>query len=212
MKETNAYINEVFTKPDEVLAGVITSIEQHGMRQISVPPASGKLLTMLVSISAAKNVLEIGALGGYSGICLARGFGSEGKLTSLELEESFAQLAKQNLSEAGFGDQVTYLTGPALDSLKKLSDSGESFDFFFIDADKENYENYLEACLKIAQPGAVIVADNVLAGGTVADPTLEPKQNTEIMKSFNQVTANHPKLESLLIPVGDGMTVSQVKK
>ena len=212
MKPINHYINEVFTKKDDVLDAVIMSIEQHGMRQISVPPASGKLLTMLVSISGAKNVLEIGALGGYSGICLARGFGADGKLTSLELEESYAQLAKSNLTEAGFGGQITYLTGPALDSLEKLAAIGETFDFFFIDADKENYENYLEACIRIAQPGAIIVADNVLAGGSVADPSVEPRQNTEIMKSFNIVAASHPKLESLLIPVGDGMTVSQVKK
>lgn len=212
MKQTTFYINEVFTKQDDVLDGVIMSIEQHGMRQISVPPASGKLLTMLVSISGAKNVLEIGALGGYSGICLARGFGAAGKLTSLELEESYAELAKSNLSEAGFGDQITYLTGPALDSLEKLADAGESFDFFFIDADKENYENYLEACIRLAQPGAIIVADNVLAAGTVADPEAAPVKNTEIMKSFNLLTANHPNLESLLIPIGDGMTVSQVKK
>ncbi|RAZ79617.1 O-methyltransferase [Planococcus halotolerans] len=212
MKKINQYIDNVFTKQDEVLGGVIKSIEEHGMRQISVPPASGKLLTMLVSISGAKNILEIGALGGYSGICLARGFGSEGKLTSLELEESYAELAKSNLSKAGFENQVNYLTGPALESLNKLSESSESFDFFFIDADKGNYKNYLEACIKLAEPGAIIVADNVLAGGSVADSAIEPRQNTEIMKSFNETVVKHPQLESLLLPVGDGMTVSQVKK
>lgn len=212
MKEINHYINEVFTRQDDELNAVVQSIEQHGMRQISVPPASGKLLTMLVSISGAANILEIGALGGYSGICLARGFGSTGKLTSLELEESYAELAKRNLTDAGFGGQVTYMTGPALDSLEKLVDSEGRFDFFFIDADKENYENYLDACLKLAQPGAVIVADNVLAGGTVAYPEASPQKNTEVMKSFNQLIANHPQLESMLIPVGDGMAVAQVKK
>ncbi|WP_422123861.1 O-methyltransferase [Planococcus sp. X10-3] len=211
MKLINQYINSVFTKQDDELDGVIKSIEAHGMRQISVPPASGKLLTMLVSISGAKNILEIGALGGYSGICLARGFGADGKLTSLELEESYAELAHSNLAQAGFGNQVHYLTGPALDSLQKLTEANETFDFFFIDADKENYENYLEACIKLAQPGAIIVADNVLAQGTVADPEAAPQRNTEIMKSFNRVTANHPQLESLLIPLGDGMTVARVK-
>lgn len=211
MKKINQYIDNVFTKQDDILEAVIKSIEEHGMRQISVPPASGKLLTMLVSISDAKNVLEIGALGGYSGICLARGFGSEGNLTSLELEESYADLAKSNLSKAGFKNQVNYLIGPALESLNKLSEAGEKFDFFFIDADKGNYENYLEACIKLAQPGAIIVADNVLAGGSVTDSTMEPRQNTEIMKAFNETVAKHPQLESLLLPVGDGMTVSRVK-
>lgn len=211
MKQINQYIHEVFAKQDDVLENVVTSIEEHGMRQISVPAASGKLLTLLVSISGAKNILEIGALGGYSGICLARGFGPDGRLTSLELEESYAELAHQNLANAGFGDQVSYLTGPAVESLAKLIESSERFDFFFIDADKENYENYLEACIQLAQPGAVIAADNALAGGTVADPAAEPKSHTEVMKAFNQRVANHPQLESLLVPIGDGITVSRVK-
>lgn len=212
MKKINDYIDSLFTEQDKVLEGVIRSIEEHGMRQISVPPASGKLLTMLVSISGAKNILEIGALGGYSGICLSRGFGSKGKLTSLELEESYAELAKSNLSKAGFENQVSYLTGPALESIENLIDKGANFDFFFIDADKGNYANYLEACIKLAQPGAIIVADNVLAGGSVADSSIEPRQNTEIMKSFNEEVAKHPQLESLIMPIGDGMTVSRVKK
>lgn len=166
---------------------------------------------MLVSISGAKNILEIGALGGYSGICLARGFGSEGTLTSLELVEDYAKLANSNLSKAGFGNQVSYLTGSALKSLEKLVSENKQFDFFFIDADKENYENYLRYCIKLAKPGALIVADNVLAGGSVADQDVEPKRYTEVMKKFNEDVASHPQLESLLIPLGDGLTISKVK-
>lgn len=111
MKQINNYIDSVFQNNYTHLEEVISSIEENGMPSISVSPSSGKLLTMLVSISGAKNVLEIGALGGYSGICLASGFGKEGKLTSLELEEKYAELANNNLSKAGFGDQVLYLTG-----------------------------------------------------------------------------------------------------
>lgn len=211
MKKTNEYINAVFIEPDPLLEEVVASITEHGMPSISVSPSSGKLLTMLVSISKAKNVLEIGALGGYSGICLARGFGGEGALTSLELEESYAELARQNLTKAGFGNQVDYLTGPALNSLEKLARENKKFDFFFIDADKENYENYLEACLQVAQPGALIVSDNVLVRGTVVDHSAEPRPNTEIMKKYNETVARHPRLESLLLPIGDGLTLSKVK-
>ena len=211
MKKTNEYINAVFIENDPLLEEVIASITENGMPSISVSPSSGKLLTMLVSISKAKNVLEIGALGGYSGICLARGFGSEGALTSLELKENYAELARQNLTTAGFGDQVSYLTGPALDSLEKLAAENKKFDFFFIDADKENYENYLEACLRLAEPGALIISDNVLAAGTVVDHTAEPRRNTEIMRKYNETVARHPRLESLLLPVGDGLTISKVK-
>ena len=212
MKKINGYIDTVFTKQDALLEGVVASIEENGMPAISVSPSSGKLLTMLVAISGAKNVMEIGALGGYSGICLARGFGSEGKLTSLELEERYAKLAASNLAKAGFGDQVSYKTGPALQSLEQLVDEGQRFDFFFIDADKENYGNYLASCLRLAKEGALIVTDNVLAGGSVVDPEANPKRYTEIMKTFNETVANHPQLESLLIPIGDGLTISKVKK
>lgn len=212
MKQINSYIDTVFHNYNDRLEEVIASIKENEMPPISVSPSSGKLLAMLISISGAKNVLEIGALGGYSGICLARGFGSEGKLTSLELEERYAKLAQSNLTKAGFGDQVSYMTGPALESLEKLVTENKQFDFFFIDADKENYENYLRYCINLAEPGALIVTDNVLAGGSVADPNTTPKRYTEFMKNFNKTVANHPQLESVLIPIGDGMTLSRVKK
>ncbi|MCY9226293.1 O-methyltransferase [Bacillus haynesii] len=211
MKQVNRYIDAVFTRDDALLEGVLSSIQENGMPSISVSPSAGKLLTMLVSISGARRVLEIGALGGYSGICLARGFGEEGTLTSLELKESYADLAHSNLSKAGFGGQVSYMTGPALESLETLAGNQKRFDFFFIDADKGNYEHYLAYCIKLAEPGALIVADNVLAGGSVAGQGTEPRQYTKLMKAFNGTVANHPQLESLLIPIGDGMTVSRVK-
>ncbi|MFD1736351.1 O-methyltransferase [Bacillus salitolerans] len=212
MKQINSYIDSVFYKQDSLLEEVLSSIKENGMPSISVSPSSGKLLTMLVAISGAKNVLEIGALGGYSGICLSRGFGRNGQLTSLELEDKYAQLAYNNLTKAGFGDQVSYMTGAAIESLEKLVNENKRFDFFFIDADKGNYENYLNYCLKLAEPGAIILADNVLQRGSVADPSIEPRHSTEVMKKFNETVANHPQLESILIPIGDGLTVSKVSK
>ena len=210
MKQINDYIDSTFYHQDPLLEEVLASIEENHMPSISVSPSSGKLLTMLVSISGAKNVLEIGALGGYSGICLARGFGSTGTLTSLELEDKYAMLAASNLAKAGFGHQVSYLTGPALQSLATLAEDKKRFDFFFIDADKDNYENYLNSCLTLAKEGALIVTDNVLAGGSVADLRAKPKRYTEIMKKFNATVANHPQLQSILIPIGDGITISKV--
>ncbi|MBB4826299.1 putative O-methyltransferase YrrM [Sporosarcina luteola] len=212
MKNINQYIDQVFAPTDDILLHVLNSIKEKGMRSISVSPASGKLLTMLVAMKGATQVLEIGALGGFSGICLARGFGQEGHLTSLELEPAFAELAQRNVTLAGFDEQVTYITGPALDSLAKLKAEGKTYDFFFIDADKGNYKNYLNECIALASPGAIIVADNVLAGGSVAETTAVPKRYTAQMKEFNEYAAIHPHLESILVPVGDGMTVSQVKK
>ena len=211
MKQINGYIDSLFTNQNDILDEVTLSIKENGMPAFSVSPSSGKFLTMLISISGAKNVLEIGALGGYSGICLARGFGKEGKLTSLELEEKYAKLANTNLSKAGFSDRVTYMTGAALQNLEQLVKDNKRFDFFFIDADKENYENYLDFCIQLADSGALIVTDNVLAGGSVADSGAKPKHYTELMKQFNETVANHPQLESIIIPIGDGMTISKVK-
>jgi caffeoyl-CoA O-methyltransferase len=212
MKQINRYIDSVFYSQDDILEEVLISIKENGMRSISVSPSTGKLLTMLVSMSGAKNVLEIGALGGYSGICLARGFNQAGNLTSLELVESYAELAHSNLAKAGFGDQVSYLIGPALQSLEQLVSDNRQFDFFFIDADKENYENYLNYCIRLAENGALIVCDNVLAKGSVADESAEPGRHTEFMKKFNKTVADHPQLESVLIPIGDGLTISKVNK
>lgn len=212
MKQINDYIDKVFYQSDDVLEEVLTSINENGMRAISVSPSTGKLLTLLVSSSGAKDVLEIGALGGYSGICLARGFGKLGELTSLELEESYATLAANNLAKAGYGEQVSYIVGPALTSLAMLEKKRRQFDFFFIDADKENYEHYLTGCIKLAKNGALIVCDNVLANGSVVEESNEPKRYTEYMKKFNQYVANHPQLESTLMPIGDGLTISRVKK
>ena len=211
MKKINHYIDSVFCQEDPVLEEVVSSIKESGMPSISVSPSTGKLLTMLVSVAGAKNVLEIGALGGYSGICLARGFGKEGALTSLELKEKYAKLAHHNLTAAGFGDQVSYLTGPALQNLEQLVADEKRFDFFFIDADKGNYGNYLEYCIRLAERDALILVDNVLAQGSVADEAVPPKRYTGIMKDFNEMMANHPQLESVLIPIGDGITVAKVK-
>ena len=212
MKEMNKYIDSVFYSEDQVLEEVLSSIKENGMRSMSISSSTGKLLSMLVSIAGAENVLEIGALGGYSGICLARGFGKDGKLTSLELVDNYAQLAHSNLTKAGFGDQVSYMVGSALESLEQLIAEEKRFDFFFIDADKDNYENYLNYCMKLANKGALIVCDNVLANGSVAYDHVEPKYYTEFMKEFNETVAKHPQLESILIPIGDGLTVSRVIK
>ena len=211
MRQINSYIDSTFCGEDPILEEVLMSIKENGMRSMSVSPSTGKLLSMLVSISGAKNILEIGALGGYSGTCLARGFGEEGKLTSLELVESYAEVAHRNLTKAGFGDKVSYMVGSALESLEQLVVDHKRFDFFFIDADKESYENYLNYCIKLADKGALIVCDNVLANGSVVNENVQSKGYTEYMKKFNKTVANHPQLESILVPIGDGLTVSKVK-
>ncbi|MCF6409284.1 O-methyltransferase [Pseudalkalibacillus salsuginis] len=209
MMNLESYIQSLFVQKDEELEKITDSLLQAGMPTISVSPESGKLLTLLVKISGAQNLLEIGALGGYSGICLLRG-DDIANLTSLELHETYADMAKQHVEEAGFKDRVRYKIGPALDSLKQLKRDRITYDFFFIDADKGNYVNYLDYCIQLASPGALIIADNTLWGGEVLNEHTENK-DTKALQTYNRKVADHPQLESLLVPLGDGLTIARLK-
>ncbi|MDQ0890059.1 caffeoyl-CoA O-methyltransferase [Paenibacillus sp. V4I9] len=195
---------------DTVLERVKEVIRTHNMPEISIAPGYGRLLTMMVTMIGATKVLEIGALGGYSGICLARGLKEGGKLISLELKQEFADVAKQNLTEAGLGELVEYRIGEALVHLNGLLEQGERFDFFFIDADKVNYPNYLELAIKLANPGAIIAGDNTLMRGKVVDAN-QTKASVQAMRTFNQLIASDPRLESTILPAYDGLALARVK-
>lgn len=195
---------------DTVLERVKEVIRTQNMPEISIAPGYGRLLTMLVTMIGATKVLEIGALGGYSGICLARGLKEGGKLISLELKQEFADVAKQNLTEAGLGELVEYRIGEALIHLNELLEQGERFDFFFIDADKVNYPNYLELAIKLANPGAIIAGDNTLMRGKVVDAN-QTKAAVQAMRTFNQLIATDPRLESTILPAYDGLALARVK-
>ncbi|WP_221563669.1 O-methyltransferase [Alkalihalobacillus sp. TS-13] len=203
------YIQTLFVQKDEDLEKITENMLKIGMPTISVSPESGKLLTLLVKISGAQNLLEVGALGGYSGICLLRG-NEKARLTSLELHESYANVAKKHIEEAGFTGLVQYEVGPALESLEKLTHSDAVYDLFFIDADKENYGKYLDYCIQLANPGALIIADNTLWNGKVLHENTEDN-DTKALQAYNQKTADHPQLESILVPLGDGLTIARVK-
>lgn len=204
------YGDELYAK-DEVLERVTRSIAENGLRDVSIAPGYGRLLTLLVKLAGARSVLEIGALGGYSGICLARGLPTEGgRLLSLEIKEANAELARRNLHEAGFGHMAHYRVAPALSSLEALEKEGERFDFFFIDADKENYPNYLEYAIRLANPGALIVGDNILLRGR----TLNEDKNgpsVQAMRRFNEAIARDERLISTLLPAYDGLALAMVK-
>ncbi|WP_079908589.1 O-methyltransferase [Paenibacillus sp. 32352] len=201
---------ESLLEQDEQLEKVTKSIAESGMRDISVAKGYGKLLTLLVKMNGARNILEIGALGGYSGICLARGLGEQGKLYSLELKREYADLAHRNLTEVGLGDKVEYRVGEALDNLAQLEAEGHRFDLFFIDADKGNYPNYLEWAIKLANPGAVIVGDNTLLHGDSMNP--EENGNRVIkMREFNEGITRDPRLEGVILPAYDGLAIARVR-
>lgn len=208
--EPEAYFDGLFP-PDPEWERVTRTIRERGMPEISVAPGYGRLLTMLVAASGAREALEIGALAGYSGICLARGLPEgAGRIASLELKPEYAELAAANLAAAGYGDRAEMIVGAAADSLARLEAEGRRFDFFFIDADKENYPVYLEYAIRLANPGALIAADNTLLRGRTLNPD---KQGPAVraVRDFNRTIARDPRLIGTHLPSYDGLALAMVK-
>ena len=162
------YIVASLFEADPVLDAVLAANRDQGLPAIDVSAAQGKLLSLLVRIRGAKRVLEVGTLGGYSTIWMARGLPADGKVVTLELDPHHAKVARSNFERAGVSDQVDLRVGPALKSLAALaSENAGTFDLIFIDADKPNNPNYLSWAMRLSRPGTVIVCDNVIRDGAV---------------------------------------------
>jgi predicted O-methyltransferase YrrM len=203
------YVESLYEN-DADLKRVIDGIRAQSMPEISIAPGYGRLLTLLVQASGAQNILEIGALGGYSGICLARGLRQNGKLLSLELKQEYADVAFSHLEQAGLGDKVEYRVGDAMVTLKELVKEEKRYDFFFIDADKGSYPDYLEFALTLANPGAIIVGDNSFMHGRTMNPS-ENGNSVKAVRRFNERMAADPRLESTILPAYDGLAIARVK-
>jgi predicted O-methyltransferase YrrM len=165
------YITQRLVRADEAQAETLAANAAAKLPAIDVSPPQGKLLNLLARAIKARRILEIGTLGGYSTIWLARALADGGKVTTLEFDPRHAEVARQNVSRAGVGDLVDLRVGPALETLPKLEQEGAGpFDLAFIDADKENNAAYFGWALKLARPGGLIIVDNVVRDGAVVDP------------------------------------------
>jgi predicted O-methyltransferase YrrM len=170
----DGYIAEHLLPPDPVLDAVLAASDAAGLPPIAITPNQGKLLELLARIHHAHSILELGTLGGYSTIWLARALPEGGRLITLEREPHYAEVARANISSAGFADMVNIRVGPALQKLPELHDEGVGpFDMIFIDADKQNYPGYLEWSLKLSRVGTLIVGDNVIRAGAILDPNAD---------------------------------------
>ena len=212
LEEIDGYIEHLFGTSDEVLEATLRDSRRGGLPEINVSPNQGRLLRLLVEIAGARRILEIGALGGYSAIHLARGLPEDGELISLELDEHHADVARNNVERAGLSDIVEVRVGDAHRLLTDLIENGEDpFDLVFIDADKEGYPDYLEASLRLVRPGSLILGDNTIRGGSVLDPQEETARAT---REFNRLVAENPRLHGIVLPLIreriDGMTIARV--
>jgi len=209
------YIEALFTPPEAVFTQALEDSAAAGLPDIHVSPNEGKLLYMLAKLSGAKRILEIGLLGGYSALWLAKALPSGGKLLTLEIELKHAEVARKNFERAGIQDKIEIRVGPALQGLDKLvQERATPFDLVFIDADKTAYPAYLDWALKLTRSGSLILADNVVRDGKVA---LSEKGDAavEAVKVFNRKLAEDPRLEATLLPLMrdalDGLALARVK-
>ena len=193
-KQVDDYYNEKLNAMDPVMASVLQANKEAGLPAIDVSPLQGKQLYLLAKLKGAKNILEIGTLGGFSTIWLARALPEDGKLLSLEFSEKHAAVARGNLKTAGVANKVEVLVGPALETLPVLEEKGFSdFDFVFIDADKRNNAGYLKWALDLCVSGAAIVGDNVVRNGQVVEEDSEDdgiigiREFTDLLSSDNRI-------------------------
>ena len=209
------YIVERLTRADDALDAALKSNAAAGLPQIDVSPAQGKFLHLLAKLIGARRILEIGTLGGYSTIWLARGLAEGGRVISLEADAKHARAARENIARAGLSDRVEIRLGRALDTLPSVEAGGLGpFDLIFIDADKPNNPGYLQWALKLARPGAVIVCDNVIRDGAVADAASRDANTRGARELFDAIAAEPRLTATALQTVGakgyDGFAIAMV--
>jgi len=210
------YISEALIPADPVLDAALAASDKAGLPAIAVAPNQGKWLMILAQAIGARSILEMGTLGGYSTIWLARGLPADGRLITLEFDPKHAEVARANVAHAGLADKVEIRVGKALDTLPQLAaESLGPFDLIFIDADKGNYPGYLEWAVKLSRPGTLIIGDNVVRDGDVIDAT-NTDPSVQGVRRMNEIIATEPRLTATAIQtVGskgyDGFMVAIVK-
>ena len=193
------YIGDLLLPPDASLDAALQASVAAGLPQINVSPAQGKLLQLLAQLQGARTILEIGTLAGYSTIWLARALPSGGRLVTLEAEPKHAEVARANIARAGLAGVVDLRLGPALETLPRLAAEGQGpFDLIFIDADKQSTAEYFAWALRLARRGSLIVVDNVVRNGAVADPdSADP--GVQGIRRFNEVLAAERRVSATAI-------------
>jgi caffeoyl-CoA O-methyltransferase len=192
----------LFAPEDEALRAALAAAPEHGMPEIQISPLQGRLLQVLAGACGARNILEIGALAGYSSIWLGRALPKDGRLISLEVSEKHAQVARASLARAGLTDRAEVRVGAAAELLPDLEREAP-FDLVFIDADKPSYPIYLDWALRLTRPGSIIVADNCIRGGAplAEEPNATP--DTRALADYDRRVATDPRLLSVALPLDD---------
>jgi predicted O-methyltransferase YrrM len=215
--DVDQYHDQTLVKPDAGFVNLQNALIEAELPPISVTPSLGKLFELLVRFNGSRRVLEVGTLGGYSTAWFAKGLPADGYLITLELEPKHAAIARKNLDQLSFPCEIEIKVGDAIQSLKELHESQAApFDLIFIDADKSQYPDYLEWCIKLARKGTMIIADNVVREGAVIDERSEDL-SVQGVRRFNAMVSQDPRLQATAVQtVGakgyDGFCVIYVEK
>ena len=203
-----AYIRRLGVREHPALVRLRDRTAPMPMSQMQIGADQGAFMALLVKLIGAKRILEIGTFTGYSSTAMALALPPEGRITCLDVSEEWTDVAREAWADAGVADQVDLVLAPATETLRTLDD--DSFDLAFIDADKPGYDDYYEGCLRVVRPGGLILIDNVLWSGAVADPS-NNDENTTIMRALNEKVAADERVDHVLLPIGDGVTLARVR-
>jgi caffeoyl-CoA O-methyltransferase len=208
--EIHRYLVEHGTPPDEIQRGLIEETQRRlgGLSLMQIAPEQGAFMTLLARLVGARRAIEIGTFTGYSALCLARGLPEDGRLLCCDVSEEWTSVGRPYWEKAGVAHKIELRIGPALETLRSLPRERE-IDLAFIDADKGGYAGYLEELLPRMRPGGVILVDNVLWMGTVIDPE-NKSADAEAIRAFNDRVAADPRVETVMLPISDGLTLIRV--
>lgn len=207
------YLVHVGLREHPVLARLRAEVAAMPERSMQISPDEGALLAMLVRISGARRIVEIGTFTGYSSTAMALALPDDGHIVCCDVSKEWTDLARRAWADAGVADRITLRLGPAVETLDELLAAGDegSFDLAFIDADKESYAAYYERALQLLRPGGLVAIDNVLWGGRVADPSAQDSTTLHI-KVLNELIAADRRVDHVIIPIGDGLTLARLRE
>ena len=205
--QLSRYLQTTTVRESDDLKQLRLATSQLPEMNMQISPEQGQLMALLVKLVGARRIIEVGVFTGYSSLAMAKALPDDGKLTACDVSEEWTKIARRYWAAAGVDHKINLRLAPALETLDALLADGEQggYDLAFIDADKLNYEPYYQRCLELLRPGGLILVDNTLWGGAVADEE-DQSEDTIAIRAFNEKVANDPRVMSSLVTIGDGLT------
>ncbi len=210
LKSIHEYVFDHSVRDDDLLQALREETEQDEMARMQIAPEQGQFMALLVKLIGAGRIIEVGTFTGYSSLCMARAMPQDGEMICCDLDPHWTEIAQRYWQQAGVDHKIRLVLAPALATLQSLLDDGrqEQFDLAFIDADKENYDPYFECCLELIRPNGLILLDNMLWSGRVADPDVNDA-DTQALRALNTKLKSDTRIDLSLLTLADGLTIAR---